>query len=172
MNSYINILLDLRTCSAEVCLNIKFKICKRIFLKAVQLIRVQIFVTYLEIFTSVCRHLLFSSVCQKNIQCSLTNNRRKTMTITIQCYPSVLSLPEHWFLLADFRNFIVLGREVGSIKLNKILLIWSSFGHLGRRFIAGIVKRFVQSHVLAQPPPGRRPAEKSPANTSHRSRFV
>ena len=30
--------------------------------------------------------------------------------------------------------------------------IWLSFGHLGQRFNAGIVKRFVQSHVFAHSP--------------------
>jgi hypothetical protein len=35
-----------------------------------------------------------------------------------------------------------------------------------------IVKRFAQCHVFAQSPPGRRPIDKYPVNTSHRSRFV
>ena len=34
------------------------------------------------------------------------------------------------------------------------------------------VKRSVQYHVFVQSPPGRRPNDKYPANTSHRSRFV
>jgi hypothetical protein len=35
-----------------------------------------------------------------------------------------------------------------------------------------IIKRSVQCHVLAQSPPGRRPSDKYPVNTSHRCRFV
>ena len=35
-----------------------------------------------------------------------------------------------------------------------------------------IVKCFVQCHVFAQSPPGRRPNDKYLVNTSHRSRFV
>ena len=34
------------------------------------------------------------------------------------------------------------------------------------------VKRSVQRHVLVQSPPDRRPNDKYPVNTSHRSRFV
>jgi hypothetical protein len=35
-----------------------------------------------------------------------------------------------------------------------------------------IAKGFVQCHVFAQTPPSRRPNDKYPVNTSHRSRFV
>jgi hypothetical protein len=35
-----------------------------------------------------------------------------------------------------------------------------------------IVKRFAQCHVFAQSPPSRRPNDKYPVNTLHRSRFA
>jgi hypothetical protein len=34
-------------------------------------------------------------------------------------------------------------------------------------FQKNIVKRFVQCHILAQSPPGMRPSDKCPVNTSH-----
>ena len=34
------------------------------------------------------------------------------------------------------------------------------------------LKRFVQCHVFAQSSPDRRPSEKCPVNTLHRSRFA
>ena len=34
------------------------------------------------------------------------------------------------------------------------------------------LKRFVQCHIFVQSPPARRPNDKHPVNTSHRSRFV
>ena len=54
----------------------------------------------------------------------------------------------------------------------KGMLIWFPFGHMGQRFIAGIVKRFAQCHVFAQSPPDLHPNDKYPVNTSHHSRFV
>jgi hypothetical protein len=46
---------------------------------------------------------------------------------------------------------------------------WGSYHFL---FIKKIVKHFVQCHVFAQSPPDRRPNDKYPVNTSHRSQFV
>jgi hypothetical protein len=54
----------------------------------------------------------------------------------------------------------------------KGVVIWFSVGRLGQRYIADIVKYFVQRHVFAQSPPGWRPSDKYPVNTSHRSWFV
>jgi hypothetical protein len=45
-------------------------------------------------------------------------------------------------------------------------------GRLGRQFIAGIVKRFVQRHAFARPSTGRHSSGKHPVITSHSPRFV
>ena len=44
-----------------------------------------------------------------------------------------------------------------------------SGGQLVLLFEKKTVKRFAQCHVFTQPPPGRRPSDKYPVNTSHRS---
>jgi hypothetical protein len=84
------------------------------------------------------------------------------LTIQFYHYPNT---DFYWQITA---TSVVLWRGVDSIKFYSSgprLEIWVGVSLQD-------CKTFVQSHVLAQPPPGRRPAEKSPVNTSHRSRFV
>ena len=118
----------------------------------VQLITEQLlFVTNLEIFTSVWKHLFF---CQQVLTVQSQNNtqecEQKHSMITFQS-----SLQKHCYFPC----------------IKKGMLICFS-GCLSQRFIAGIVKLFVQRHIFSRSPPGRRPSHKQPVNISHRSRFV
>jgi hypothetical protein len=58
----------------------------------------------------------------------------------------IMYYSEYVFFLADFSNFCSTGNGIG---MNTFLHAWSPFGHFGRRFVAGILKRFFQSHVIA-----------------------
>jgi hypothetical protein len=55
----------------------------------------------------------------------------------------IMYYSEYEFFLADLRNFCSTGDGSG---MNTFMHVWSPFG---RRFVAGILKRFFQSHAIA-----------------------
>jgi hypothetical protein len=117
------------------------------------------FVTSLEIFTpiwrqlllpsaGVCRNLLTVHCLSEHINCSLfvgtywllTRKKRRRQTASRKSSAVKLSLQTHY-------NSQYIGKRVQNC---------ISFGHLGQRYVAGIVKRFVQCHVFTQSPLSRR----------------
>jgi hypothetical protein len=105
-----------------------------------------------------CMKALVIVLCRclsERIDCSLAKNedrmRAENAVLTVK-----LSLQKHCYFCC-----------IGKGTLNCF-----SFGHLGQQYIAGIVKCLVQCHVFTQSPLGRRPNDKFPIRTSHRSRFM